>query len=371
MSFFNKKEEVIDFELTQHGKRLLSIGKLNPVFYSFYDDDIIYDVTHVSTGSHPTPPRNKYLENQKDINNRVFDSIRTKVQYNFAGVETNHNVNPFPMLDPYSNQATLGNIMLYDMSDPAVSSPQPFMVHQDKFERNYALGMPIGNSSPAHKFAPSWDIQIINGQMIDSSRTLNEYMHAETGKDIGNKFRIPQLNITMSFDLTIHNMSVDDPMILEDLAEEKGNLVQTSHVFDDGSFLKVEGPPLMLKVEEHNVSLMEEQFDIEIFEIIEGQLPESDNIVPVDLIPLLARTSRVDPASNTVSHYFEVLADDQLDVDSLPIFSQTHLSSAQLRSAFESRVNPYTQIQSTGNIRENSSLEDIYRNPSEEVEDCD
>ena len=43
MSYFDPKEEVIDLKLTPHGEFLLSIGKLNPVFYAFFDDDIVYD----------------------------------------------------------------------------------------------------------------------------------------------------------------------------------------------------------------------------------------------------------------------------------------------------------------------------------------
>ena len=43
MEFFNKKEEVIDIKLTQYGKYLLSQGKFKPVFYSFSDEEILYD----------------------------------------------------------------------------------------------------------------------------------------------------------------------------------------------------------------------------------------------------------------------------------------------------------------------------------------
>ena len=43
MTFFNKKEEVLDIELTPYGRSLLAKGKLMPVYYAFYDDDILYD----------------------------------------------------------------------------------------------------------------------------------------------------------------------------------------------------------------------------------------------------------------------------------------------------------------------------------------
>ena len=48
MSFFNKKEDVLDIVLTPHGRHLLSKGKLKPAFYSFLDDDILYDIAAAS-----------------------------------------------------------------------------------------------------------------------------------------------------------------------------------------------------------------------------------------------------------------------------------------------------------------------------------
>ena len=43
MSFFDKKEEVIEMKLTEYGKRKLQLGRLNPTFYAFFDDDILYN----------------------------------------------------------------------------------------------------------------------------------------------------------------------------------------------------------------------------------------------------------------------------------------------------------------------------------------
>ena len=43
MNFFNQKDEVIDIELTQYGKRMLSLGKFKPAHYAFFDKDILYN----------------------------------------------------------------------------------------------------------------------------------------------------------------------------------------------------------------------------------------------------------------------------------------------------------------------------------------
>ena len=46
MTFFNRKEEVIDIQLTQYGKYVLSKGRFKPDCYAFFDDDIIYDTAY-------------------------------------------------------------------------------------------------------------------------------------------------------------------------------------------------------------------------------------------------------------------------------------------------------------------------------------
>ena len=48
MKFFNPKEEVIDLELTPYGESLLSVGIFKPVYYAFFDDDVVYN-THLQT----------------------------------------------------------------------------------------------------------------------------------------------------------------------------------------------------------------------------------------------------------------------------------------------------------------------------------
>ena len=58
--FFDKKEEVLDIQLTQHGKYLLSRGEFSPKFYAFFDDDIIYDTEYAG-----------FIETQNDGEKRI------------------------------------------------------------------------------------------------------------------------------------------------------------------------------------------------------------------------------------------------------------------------------------------------------------
>ena len=77
MAFLDKKEDVLDIELTQYGKYLLSQGKFKPALYAFYDDDIVYDTTYGG-----------YTESQKGAEDRIKSTPRIKSQPILDGIES-------------------------------------------------------------------------------------------------------------------------------------------------------------------------------------------------------------------------------------------------------------------------------------------
>ena len=78
MTFFNRKEEVIDIQLTQYGKHLLSKGKFKPIFYAFYDDDILYNSSYGG-----------FEEEQKGTEKRIKETPRIKMQHNYSNRDLN------------------------------------------------------------------------------------------------------------------------------------------------------------------------------------------------------------------------------------------------------------------------------------------
>jgi hypothetical protein len=79
MTFFDKKTEVMKIELTPHGKYLLSIGKLKPHSYKFFDENVIYDSKAMGV-----------TEKQNDTHKRIIDETPLlKCNPNVTGVETN------------------------------------------------------------------------------------------------------------------------------------------------------------------------------------------------------------------------------------------------------------------------------------------
>ena len=91
--FLNKKEDVIDLKLTSYGKHLLGVGKFKPVYYAFYDDNIIYDSTYsgrseVQSETHKRiKEETQYLEGltlfqdlEKNINRDGIGEINCQLQ---------------------------------------------------------------------------------------------------------------------------------------------------------------------------------------------------------------------------------------------------------------------------------------------------
>ncbi len=83
MTFFDKKEEVMKVELTPLGRYKLSIGKLNPHHYRFFDSNVVYDSN-----------ANGHSEEQNDADVRIRENTPLlKQNPNITGVETSININ--------------------------------------------------------------------------------------------------------------------------------------------------------------------------------------------------------------------------------------------------------------------------------------
>ena len=77
MTFFNQKEEVFDVQLTDEGKRQLSLGKFKPIYYAFYDDEVLYDPRYAGAG-----------EPQNEAETRILDETAyPKLNARFKGAK--------------------------------------------------------------------------------------------------------------------------------------------------------------------------------------------------------------------------------------------------------------------------------------------
>jgi len=257
MTFFNKKEDVLEIELTQFGKQLLSKGEFEPSYYAFYDDDIIYDNQFAGM-------INETGSNQKDIENRIKDSIRTRTQYAYTGIETEIQKNN--MLIRTGEIMKEGRAIFVGKKDPNIKQ------FEIKNDRNFSSYNSLGNSSLSSDYIPSWNLMMYKGEISGSIPYLTSSSDAVPQK-------IPQIDVNLEYLISIQSKEETKASRLakskkreaESRAQRLSN-IQEDYVIDildfpDGTSIKVAQKQLLIKLEEQNVDFKKENFEIEVFEM--------------------------------------------------------------------------------------------------------
>ena len=150
MRFLDPKEEVFKIKLTSYGRYLMSLGKFNPEYYAFFDDDIIYDLNYLSgTGDS--------FELQNNIQERILDKTpRFEGQTSFENCETTVFSPNSSLVEPIFPGITAKK------SDASYS-----IAVTEKPTDSYFLQNPLGKSAYGTSKAPFFSLQMITGA-IDS-----------------------------------------------------------------------------------------------------------------------------------------------------------------------------------------------------------
>ena len=288
MEFFNKKEEVINLKLTQFGRFLLSKGKFKPVFYSFFDDNILYNSKMAG-----------FEEIQNESEARIVETPTMHPQISFSSLEKEFNNN-------YNKIFTSGE--LAPTSEELQRTP----------EKHYSLPTPIGTSDFNSDYSPSWTVQFLNGALSGSVG----YMDLKEKSGGSNTQIIPQLSSELKIkvlDLTTENGNSDSMNEEEFEGGFPGSSVAIISDDDDLSIL--------LKINENNGFFQRKNFDIEMFEIQE----ENQNGTIIETLRPLSFSSPIEATSNVsfvdettpdedithVEYYFDVLVDDEISDETL------------------------------------------------------
>mgnify|MGYP003642770996 CR=1 FL=1 len=313
MIFFDPKEEVIDIEITQHGKYLMSQGTFKPTYYQFFDDDILYDIAHVS-GSSST--RDSELQNNSEP--RIQEETpRLKPQHIYAGVES-------AMKKTQMGQAPV----------------------QPTIEKKYALSGPMGLSSLESNYAPAIRSRFWAGH-ISSSFDYMKLDYKSPNGTLNSRFiNIPQLNANILYKLTATTEEspsspkfIDDEKIYQPGDEYKKEYTPTlkdytTVEFPDETFLHVEHDHLLIEMGEKNTPFLRDNFDIEVFEIEDiydgngaktgeqrlkqlyfaSKYPEySDELLLEDDYMTYPSVDFSSLDSNYVEYFFNVEVDEEID----------------------------------------------------------
>ena len=219
MTFFNKKEDVIKIELTPHGRKLLSQGKLMPSYYAFLDDDILYDGAQGGVSENNSQMKDRILSNTPYL----------KPQTNYKGIDTSK-------------------------SDA-----------DNKTEQATYLQQKIGSNNTGEKRAAGWNITALLGEITSSVNALSGSSEATQP--------IPQLE----FDLN-YTMSAGNAAELE--ISNQGLLFNRNLptiIKGDGSFVDIVPEQVLLNIFERNGFFHKDSYEIEVY------LYEQDETLSVGL----------------------------------------------------------------------------------------
>jgi len=232
LTFFNKKTEVINLELTPIGRHLLSQGKLKPKFYTFSDEDILYDASYGGIST----------ENQNSAHNRITNEtpklknilIRTGVESNFRVSETTAQ-----KMDRLENTK---------------------LTYDQKYLNS------LGVSEYGSLNVPYFQVHMLQGEI---SSSLGHF-----SSSVVQNLQIPQVDINFNINMSTGSVINDSP----------NNYQFTTKVFPDGKFVILDFDDLYIHLKEFNSFYQKENFEIEVFQFTTEKLINNqtiDKIVPL------------------------------------------------------------------------------------------
>tara|TARA_R100000406_G_scaffold14275_1_gene9045 strand:- start:777 stop:1802 length:1026 start_codon:yes stop_codon:yes gene_type:complete len=225
MTFFNKKTEVMQIEMTPYGRYLYSIGKFKPHFYEFVDDDIMYGVvgSQESTEGQGTAHKRITEETPKLKINRAF-------QEEAAEFQSPSNTSPF------------------------IISKQRIVDKKMDQKQNGLFS--LGRSSYSSDNAATLQASMIQGRISASFMNhTTDRVVASAGLDRGGRILIPQVNIEYNIIATKRN----------ELEESSFSYEATSETLSNGDYISLNHQPPIIHLKEFNSFYEKENFEIEVF----------------------------------------------------------------------------------------------------------
>jgi hypothetical protein len=225
MEFFDKKQDVINLQVTQFGRHLMSKGQFKPAYYSFFDDNVLYESEKAGIEEEQNKSQERIKESQTMRPQIGFSSLDRQFRNNYEAI-------------------------LSEEDDPASFQRTP--------EKNYLLPMPLGTSGTDTNNPPSWQIDLLKGAITGSAENF-----IVRGPDGGN-YAIPIPQVHVEKNILVDRADVLDDGAIEEVEDDFAVLGGTIISDEDDIFI-------LLKILEKNGTFQKKNFDIEMFEIIESE----------------------------------------------------------------------------------------------------
>lgn len=232
MKFFNPKEEVLDIQLTQYGRNLLSRGEWSPQFYAFFDDNVLYDSKYGNSGS---------TESKNAAEPRIQDEtplLRTQ--------------NTFTGLDEY---------LFDEITDTNFEDSD--RIRLNIYEKLNVMPMSLGTSDYESTKTPAFRAQFLEGEIKELENELTGSTRIVSGVVSKSQqlLKIPQLEMDVEY-----KIKVIDPEFPE-VRFEVDPALTPGATYNDGMQVVVGPEQILFIMEEVNAPFDFHNYDIEVFEV--------------------------------------------------------------------------------------------------------
>ena len=262
MSFFNKKEEVLEVILTSYGKYKLSKGKWAPKYYAFFDEDIIYDSRYTGQPEISGTTEARIQEQTP--------ALRAQTSYSDLPKQVKKLTRRVKSATPSGRSFGVGAQDAYASALLGATTRAPYI-------------LPLGNSAIVSErllYIPSWEIKALKNEFTASM--------AYASSSYENITKIPQLKVDIDYTTKIYKnpnpqgkSDVADPHaedeqwdyndpVAEGLRGTPSELYLTTY-FKDETMIVVDDNYLVIEVNEQNSALAVDQFYLEVWEVTEDE----------------------------------------------------------------------------------------------------
>ncbi len=263
MSFFNQKQETMDVQLTQFGKNLLSRGSFKPVYYQFFDDDILYDAEHAGI-----------IETQNEAETRILkETPRLKTRHLTFSVQERYMTEQAEIEEgELPRFQELKKNMIPDMQERILLYP---MASQELQKQNLA----------------KFDILFLESQI----KEVKELSMSEKGI----QKNIPIIKTEPTYKLTEirENLNNSQEQITK---EDFADILSDEILFSDNSRLKTISENLVLDIEELNCFTGHGNFYLNIYEVSKDDATEEKILIKLD-------------TPEKISKYFNIKTDKDIE----------------------------------------------------------
>ena len=368
--FLDKKEQVIDFQLTPYGKHRLSVGQLKPAYYAFFDTGVTYDseyagFSEVQTKIHEriktetqflegvllfeeienSAPLSQYRGQVGDVRTieiisgtyvgitgtvnetggaftgeSVYGYVANKYEYIIrflsarirgGGLTGREAIKPYSTEDLGAQLADLGIVKITGGDSTSLFDldivPQQIVPKPDILSFESSIGDAKFEGENTQT-APAWKLLSCQGEITKvQERDTSKYDFSIAEFDNEVKeFNIPQIDIKASYTLEISSPS---SILTEEMPSD---FLNETSPFADGNTIKLIKEDVVVYAEEMNTELLTENFEVEVFEMLEeaGLTVQAEGtILAADQSTQLEEGDTLTISDGITTTIFEIIAD--------------------------------------------------------------